>query len=186
MANAKCMKVVELELVMVAVVVMAMGSMWMGAIGGMQIGVRWEQVGQAFSRWVSMAWVFVVWLCARLTGYGGMSTGAHLADMMPLVLPGAELRAGWMSIGVVGVANVVPSGSNLMQEGVAGMASGGGLMMAGSMVITGVMWAGVTQGVGAWCRVEGGTCVLEYGGSGRHGAFWPKLNAMQFNWHGVW
>ena len=42
---------------------------------------------------------------------GGMSSGAHLVDVMQVVLLGAESRMGQMSIGAVGVANIVPSGS---------------------------------------------------------------------------
>ena len=90
-------------------VVVAMGSTWTGAVGGMQIGARQEQVGQVFSRQV-----FVVQVGAGLMGFGGVSTGVPLVDVTPLVLPGAELRVGWMSIGAVGVANMAPAGSNLI------------------------------------------------------------------------
>ena len=127
----------------------------MGAIGGMQVGVRQEQVGQVFLRWVFVVQVFVAWLHARLMGYGGVSTGVHLVDVTPLVLLVAESRAGQMSISAVGVANVAPSGSNSTHDGTGGTASGGGLMKVGLMVITGVMWAGVMQGMvpGAGLRV---------------------------------
>ena len=97
------MKVAE---VAVAVVT---GSTWTGAMGGMQIGVRWEQVGHVFSRWV-----FVAQAGAGLMGFGGGSTGMPLAEVTLMVLPGAKSKVGRMSVNEVQWASVVPSGSNSM------------------------------------------------------------------------
>ena len=113
-ANTKHMKVAELEPIAVAVAAVVTGSTWMGAIGGMQIGVRWEQVGQVFSMQVLMTRVFMAWAQAGLVGLGGMSAGVPLADVAWVVLLGAESRAELVSLNVMKVANVVPSGSTSM------------------------------------------------------------------------
>ena len=123
-----------------AVAAMATGSTWMGSMGGVQIGVRREQVGQVFSRWV-----FVVQARAGLMGFGGMSAGVPLAEVTLMVLLGAKSRAGQMSMNEVQWASVVPSGSNSMQKGSDGTASGGGLMRVGW---TGAGWTKTRLWVG--------------------------------------
>ena len=75
----------------------------------MQIGVRQEQVGQVFSRQV-----FMVQVGAGLMGFSGVSTGMPLAEVILVVLLGAESRVRQMSMNKVQWVSVVPSGSNLI------------------------------------------------------------------------
>ena len=85
----------------------AMESMWMGGVGGMQGGMRWE-------------WVQVV-----LVGVANMNV-AGLKYSVVARSRGRSMRVWWTKMGlwaglavpdVVGVVNVVPSGFNLTWEG---------------------------------------------------------------------
>ena len=79
MANAKLVRVAVAVagLEPVAVAVAATGSTWTGPMGGMRMGVRWEQVGQVFLRWVFMALVRT-----GLAESGGMSAGGYCVSRM--------------------------------------------------------------------------------------------------------
>ena len=107
MVNAKHMGVAVAALDQAAVVAMAMGSTWTGGIGGMQGGMRREQVLVVL---VGVANTTVAGSrCSAVARSRGRSMGAWWAKM--------GLWAGLAVPDVVGVVNVVPSGFDLTCEG---------------------------------------------------------------------
>ena len=89
MANVKLVRVAVAGLEPVVVAVAATGSTWTGPMGGMRMGVRREQVG-----WVFLRWVFVAPVRTGLAESGGVSTGGYCVSRMVGGLDELN-RCGW-------------------------------------------------------------------------------------------